>query len=89
MQGYLHTASYYKQFAVDQRNVLLDEGILDLMARIPDPLRADKYLYFQAMVLRLPPPVGVPAGEEGQPGKLVRDAGEQQPRPALCRRAIP
>lgn len=54
LEGYLNTASYFKQFAVDQRNVLLDEGILDLMPSIPARLRGDKYLFTQAMARAYP-----------------------------------
>ena len=45
LQCYLQTASYYKQIELDQRNVLLDDPILDFLAKVPDPLRIDKMLY--------------------------------------------
>jgi hypothetical protein len=45
LQCYLQTASYYKQVELDQRNVLLDDPILDFLAKVPDPLRIDKLLY--------------------------------------------
>jgi hypothetical protein len=54
LEGYLNTASYYKQFAVDQRNVLLDENILDLMPCIPARLRGDKHLFVKAMARNYP-----------------------------------
>jgi asparagine synthetase B (glutamine-hydrolysing) len=45
LQCYLQTASYYKQVELDQRNVLLDDSILDFLAKVPEPLRIDKMLY--------------------------------------------
>ena len=50
LQCYLQTASYYKQIELDQRNVLLDDAILDFLAKVPDPMRIDKMLY-RKMVL--------------------------------------
>jgi asparagine synthetase B (glutamine-hydrolysing) len=54
LQGYLNSASYYKQLFLDQRNCLLDETILDFMSRVPDRLRIDKLLYRQAMYRAYP-----------------------------------
>lgn len=54
LQCYLHTAGYYKQMELDQRNVLLDEPILDFLARVPEPLRFDKKLYRDAMARTYP-----------------------------------
>ena len=45
LQCYLQTASYYKKIELDQRNVLLDDSILDFIAQVPDALRIDKLLY--------------------------------------------
>lgn len=45
LQCYLQTASYYKQVELDQRNVLLDDTILDFLVRVPDHLRIDKLLF--------------------------------------------
>lgn len=54
LQCYLHTASYYKQIELDQRNVLLDDTILDFMSEVPDDLRVDKQLYREALPLAYP-----------------------------------
>jgi asparagine synthetase B (glutamine-hydrolysing) len=54
LQCYLHPASYYKQVELDQRNVLLDEPILDFLSRVPEPLRFDKWLYRDAMARTYP-----------------------------------
>jgi asparagine synthetase B (glutamine-hydrolysing) len=54
LQAYLQPASYWKQVELDQRNVLLDEPILDFLARVPEPLRIEKALYRRAIALRYP-----------------------------------
>ena len=54
LQCYLGTAGYYKQVELDQRNVLLDEPILDFLARVPERLRIDKKLYRDAMARTYP-----------------------------------
>ncbi|MDP9463047.1 MAG: asparagine synthase-related protein [Actinomycetota bacterium] len=54
LEGYLNTASYYKLVWLDQRNVLLDEDILDFYERVPAALRADKLLYRRAMARAFP-----------------------------------
>jgi asparagine synthetase B (glutamine-hydrolysing) len=54
LQCYLQTASSFRQVEMDQRNVLLDEPILDFLARVPATLRIDKRLYRLAMTGRYP-----------------------------------
>ena len=54
LQGYLNTASYYKLCWLDQRNILLDDEILDFVELIPARLRADKLLYRRAMARAFP-----------------------------------
>ena len=54
LQGYLNTASYYKLCMLDQRNVLLDDEILDFLEFVPARLRADKVLYRRAMARAFP-----------------------------------
>jgi asparagine synthetase B (glutamine-hydrolysing) len=54
LQCYLNTASYYKQLVLDQRNVLLDETILDFMAHVPAHLRVNKILFHEAMARAYP-----------------------------------
>ena len=54
LQCYLQTASYYKLVELDQRNVLLDEMILDFLARVPDPLRIDKILFRKVVFQNYP-----------------------------------
>jgi hypothetical protein len=39
---------------LDQRNVLLDDPILDFLAKVPDPLRIDKMLYRRAVARAYP-----------------------------------
>jgi asparagine synthetase B (glutamine-hydrolysing) len=60
LQCYLHTASYWKQIEIDQRNVLLDEPILDFMTRVPERLRVDKALYRSTLAHRYPDLAGIP-----------------------------
>jgi len=60
IEGYLNTASYYKQIYLDQRNVLLDEDILDFYERVPAALRIDKLLYRRAMARAYPQLWGLP-----------------------------
>lgn len=45
LQYYLQSGSYFRQIEFDQRNVLLDDAILDFMAKVPDSLRIDKMLF--------------------------------------------
>jgi len=45
LQYYLQSGSYFRQIELDQRNVLLDDSILDFMAKVPDSLRIDKMLF--------------------------------------------
>ena len=45
LQTWLQSACYYKQIELDLRNPLLDNSILDFMAKVPDPLRVKKLLY--------------------------------------------
>jgi asparagine synthetase B (glutamine-hydrolysing) len=54
LQGYLNTASYYKRCLLDQRNVLLDENILDFLELLPARLRFEKNLFCSAMRRRFP-----------------------------------
>lgn len=54
LQGYLNTASYYKLCWLDQRNVLLDDEILDFLELVPARLRVDKLLYRRAMARAFP-----------------------------------
>ncbi|UVT16975.1 MAG: hypothetical protein H8K04_05330 [Nitrospira sp.] len=49
LQGYLHTAAYYKQLYFDHRNVLLDDSILEFLARVPPQYRLDKGLFRKAV----------------------------------------
>jgi hypothetical protein len=46
---------------LDQRNVLLDEPILDFLARVPQPPRFDKQLYREAMLRTYPQLARFPA----------------------------
>jgi len=48
LQGMLGPAAYYKQVALDHRNPLLDEPILDALAAVPDAWRVHKRLYLRA-----------------------------------------
>jgi len=45
LQGYLHTAAYYKQVYLDHRNILLEDSILEFLARVPSQYRLDKGLF--------------------------------------------
>ncbi len=54
LQCYLQTASYYKQVELDQRNPLLDDSILDFLAKVPDELRIDKLLYRRVLNQKYP-----------------------------------
>lgn len=54
LQCYLQTASYYKQVELDQRNVLLDDALLDFMEKVPDPMRIDKTLFRQVVLQEYP-----------------------------------
>jgi len=54
LQGYLNTASYYKLCWLDQRNVLLDDEILNFLEWVPARLRVDKLLYRRAMARAFP-----------------------------------
>lgn len=49
LQGYLHTAAYYKQVYLDHRNVLLEDSILEFLARVPSQYRFDKGLFRKAV----------------------------------------
>lgn len=48
LQGMLGPAAYYKQVALDHRNPLLDEPILDALEEVPDAWRVHKRLYLRA-----------------------------------------
>ncbi|MBA3689689.1 MAG: hypothetical protein H0W81_12830 [Chloroflexi bacterium] len=54
LEGYLNTATYYKLIWLDQRNVLLDEEILDFFELVPASFRVDKLLYRRAMARAFP-----------------------------------
>ncbi len=54
LQCYLQTASYYKQIELDHRNVLLDDSILDFLAKVPDLLRVDKLLFRRVVTREYP-----------------------------------
>ncbi len=45
LQTWLQAAYYYKQIELDLRNPLIDDLILDFMAKVPDRLRVKKLLY--------------------------------------------
>lgn len=45
LQGYLNTASYYKLCVLDQRNILLDEEIIEFLEEVPDSWRIEKRLF--------------------------------------------
>jgi asparagine synthetase B (glutamine-hydrolysing) len=48
LQSYLGSAAYLKHVVLDHRAPLVDEAILDLNARVPARLRADKRLFCRA-----------------------------------------
>ena len=45
LQTRAQIGSYYKQIELDYRSPLLDESILDFMAKVPDPMRVDKLIF--------------------------------------------
>lgn len=79
LEGYLNTASYPKLVCLDQRNVLLDEDILDFFELVPAALRVDKLLYRRAMARAFPDLWALPfAGAsslENWRSLLAEDAG--------------
>lgn len=60
LQCYLHSASYYKQVELEQRNILLDDELLEILPRVSDPLRSDKKLFRQMVARRYPRLLRVP-----------------------------
>ena len=54
LQSYLQSGSYFRQVELDQRNVLLDDSILDFMAKVPDSLRIDKMLFREVVKHQYP-----------------------------------
>jgi hypothetical protein len=60
LQCYLHSAAYYKQVLLDHRNVLLDDLILDFIARVPGCLRVYKKLYMKTVFAMYPDLWSVP-----------------------------
>lgn len=65
LQCFLHTASYYRQVELDQRNVLLDEPILSFMIRVPERLRINKRLYRNAVARKYPNLARFPFAKRG------------------------
>ena len=45
LQHLLQSSSYWRQVYFDERNVLLDDDILDFMKRVPTKLRSEKVLF--------------------------------------------
>ena len=64
LQMYLNSSSYLKQVVLDPRNVLLDDEILDFLARVPARLRDDKQILQRAMRRRHPDLWSVPFATE-------------------------
>ena len=64
LQGYLNTASYYKLCVLDQRNVLLDEDIIDFLEEVPDHWRIEKRLFRNAVRRRFPSLYEIPIAKE-------------------------
>jgi asparagine synthetase B (glutamine-hydrolysing) len=60
LQRYLSTATYYKQLAIDHRNILLDDRILDFLAKVPSRLRVEKKLFRRVVLHRYPDLCEVP-----------------------------
>lgn len=61
---YLNSSSYLKQVVLDPRNVLLDDEILDFLARVPGALREGKQIMHRAMRRRHPDLWSVPFATE-------------------------
>ncbi len=75
LQGYLHTAAYYKQVYLDHRNILLEDSILEFLTRVPSQYRLDKGL-FRKVVRELNPmlftvPIANRTGYENWGNELV------------------
>jgi asparagine synthetase B (glutamine-hydrolysing) len=86
LQGYLSPAAYFKLCWVDHRNPLLDDGILDFMARVPDPLRVDKLLFRRAMARAYPDLWRVPIAQQSNLEEWPRVlAGDTPAREYLIR----
>src|SRR5262249_49075020 len=47
-------AGYYRMILLDHRNVLLDDPILDFLARVPGRLRVNKELYMKTVSAMYP-----------------------------------
>ncbi|UVT19551.1 MAG: hypothetical protein H8K03_17435 [Nitrospira sp.] len=75
LQGYLHTSAYYKQVYLDHRNVLLEDSILEFLARVPPQYRIDKGLFRKAVYELNPLLSGIPianrTGYENWANELV------------------
>jgi asparagine synthase (glutamine-hydrolysing) len=65
LQGYLGSAAYLKQVALDHRAPLLDEALLDFNARVPARLRVDKRLFCRAAARAAPEIFRIPLAERG------------------------
>jgi len=65
LQCYLQTASYYKQIEMDHRNILLDDQILNFLAKVPDSLRVDKMLFRQVVIREYPLLAQFPYAKQG------------------------
>ena len=54
LQTWGQVNDYYKQIELDYRSPLLDDGILDFMAKVPDPMRVDKWLFRKVFTREYP-----------------------------------
>lgn len=65
LQGYLGSAAYLKQVLLDHRAPLVSEALLDLNARVPAALRADKRLFCRAVMRGAPHVWRIPLAGHG------------------------
>jgi asparagine synthetase B (glutamine-hydrolysing) len=79
LQCYLQTSSYYKQIELDHRNILLDDPILDFIAKIPDHLRVDKLLYRKTIAREFPELAKIPLAQESNLESWVKVLGTETP----------
>src|SRR5439155_2663226 len=88
IQGCMNIAAYPKQIVLDHRAPLLDETILDFLARVPARLRDDRVLFRRAAAATRPSLWEIPLARHGNLEHWPRLLAERTPVRAFAEREL-